>query len=170
MPRSLRKAVSIALLVFFGLVSHNCVAQTTATATAAVYVVVVRGISVTASSELDFGRLRQATGTSELPPAGPNVASFTVSGQPKSGVSFTFPKVVTLQSPEGRSLAFTPDVPIWNRENSQSHNRQLFPSVTGGRVSLSSKGLIYVWFGGSVNTDSVSVGSYSGQYTVTITY
>lgn len=170
MLRNLRGAGSTALLVFFWLVSYNCFAQTTATATAAVYAVVVQGTSATASNQLDFGKLRRNTGTHGLRPTAPGAASFTVSGQPEAVVSFTFPEVVNLRGPEGKSLALTPDVPTWSVASSQSRSQQLFPSVTGGRASFSSEGVVYVWFGGAINTDGATVGSYTGQYTVTIIY
>ncbi|MCL5021281.1 MAG: DUF4402 domain-containing protein [Bacteroidetes bacterium] len=170
MSKNLRGPGLTALLALFVLDSYTCVAQTTATATAAVYAVVVRGISVTASNGLDFGRLTQGSGVHKLPSTAPDVGSFTISGQPGTGVSLTFSSAVTLRSPQGGSLAFKPEIPIWNFENSQLINEQVFPAVTGGRASFSSKGLIYVWFGGAINTDSAVVGSYSGQYTVTITY
>lgn len=159
-----------AFLVFSTIGSCECFAQRTASATAAVTVNVVRGLAITESKGLSFGQLPQGSGTHTILSTSPGVGSFTVSGEPGASVSITFPNTVTLQDPDGDLLAFSPEIPIWNSENSQSSNQQVFPAVTGGHASLSSNGTLYVWFGGSINTDNAATGSYSGQYTITVTY
>lgn len=150
--------------------ASNCFAQTSSSATALVTVTVAPGLSVTNERSLSFGRLAKGSGIHTIPPDAPEVGSFTVSGQPDASVSLTFPDNVTLQGPDGKLLAFAPTVPIWKAKDSQSANQQRFPAVTGGHASLGPDGVLHIRFGGSVNTDHAEVGSYSGQYTVTIVY
>lgn len=147
-----------------------CCAQTSKSATALVTVTVVPGMSVINEKSLSFGQLAEGSGLHMIASDAPAVGSFTVSGLPGASVSLTFPRKVTLQSPDGHLLAFAPTIPVCKVAGSHSAYQRSFPAVTGGSANLGPDGILHVRFGGSVNTDHAESGSYSGQYTITIIY
>lgn len=164
---------TVGLSAFLSLVclgSTSCSAQNSASATALVTATVVPGISVTNERNINFGLLAKGSGIHTIASSAPEVGSFTVSGLPDAAVALAFPGDITLQGPDGHLLAFAPTIPIWKAKDSRTSNQQPFPTVTGGAASLGSDGVLHIRFGGSVNTDHAEVGSYSGQYTITIIY
>lgn len=86
-------------------------------------------------------------------PTDPGAGSFTITGQPGAKVSVSFPEKVELHNGEGHTIIFLPAIPIWNSANSQNTGEQIFPVVTGGTVTFSPDGKLYLWFGGSLTTE-----------------
>ena len=160
--------LSVSFLFNFNLCP--CLAQPSASTYMSISATVIHGIAITEATGLSFGTLTVGTGNHSIAPTQPNVGSFTISGQSGANVSVTFPNSVPMSDGSGHTIAFAPAAPIWNTANSQTLGYQTFPTVTGGTVSFGSTGELYVWFGGSVNTNGIPVGSYSGSYTINITY
>lgn len=170
MRKNGRALILSALCVLVAMGPSVCEAQTSASAAAVVSLVVVRGMSVSGSESMNFSVLKKDANDQPTPSQAPDIASFEVSGQPWAAVTVGFPGTVTLQSSTGDKLGFTPTIPVWNTENSQISDSQFFPSIKGGKASFNSAGMLYVWFGGAINTDKAISGAYSGKYTITITY
>lgn len=160
----------LVLSVLFLLNLCPACAQPGASTSVSISANIIQAITITKATGLSFGTLTVGTGNHSIAPTQSNVGSFTISGQSGANVSVTFPNAVSMSDGSGHTIAFAPAAPIWNTADSQTLGYQTFPTVTGGTVSFSPTGELYVWFGGSVNTNGIPVGSYSGSYTINITY
>ena len=170
MRQSLNRVYEFLLFLLCAFVSGPCLAQSVQSSSIAINVTVVRGIEITSSSNLAFGTLVSGSGTHNIAPSDPNVGSFTFSGQPNATVSVTTPSSVILSDGNGHSLNFNPAIPIWNTSNSQTAGSQQFAASNGGSADFGPAGALFVWFGGSLNTNGAAPGTYSGSYTIDITY
>ncbi len=150
----------------------DCFSQTSSPVyvNATVNVTIIKGISVETSTDLSFGAIVTGSGTWTILPTEAGAGSFAISGQSGSNVTVTFPSTVELRDANGHNLTFTPVAPIWNVTNSQTTGQKEFPAVTGGTVSFSRDGTLYLWFGGSLSTEGASIGEYAGNYAIKVTY
>ncbi len=146
-----------------------CNAQTIVSASASITVTVVSGISAASPVALDFGRLAGETGNLELHPEATNAADLIVSGPPARMVWITFPSKTTLRNADGDLLSFTPEIG-WKDLNARSANGSAALDSTEGNAFLSSDEPLFIKFGGSINPDCATGGSYRGSYTIIVVY
>jgi hypothetical protein len=162
----LRRHAKIAFLVILPVVAVGfppCNAQTIVSARASVTVTVVPGISAASPVALDFGRLSGETGNLELRPGATNATDLIISGPPSRTVWITFPSKTTLRNAEGDLLSFTPEIG-WKALNTCSASGSAALDSREASAFLSSDEPLFIKFGGSINPDCATGGSYRGHH------
>lgn len=161
-------AVSLLLFVF----TSGSYAQNTANTSVPVTATVIQGLTLTVSGgPLDFGNVLVGSTPSSISPQSSSVL-FTVSGNGGSTVSVSYSNV-TLNGPSGATLNFTPSVYGSSLSTGQSTSTDV---ASGTTVNLSgttgSGGNYYLWLGGSLGSVPAgqTTGSYSGVFTMTVSY
>lgn len=168
----MRRHAKIAFLVILpvaGVSFRPCNAQTTVSARASVTVTVVSGISAASPVALDFGRLSGEMGNLELHPGATNATHLIISGPPARMVWVTFPSTTILRNADGDLLSFTPEIG-WKALNTRSANGSAALDSREGNVFLSSDEPLFIKFGGSIDPDFATGGSYRGRCTITVVY
>ncbi len=163
------KKLILAAAVVFGFAGMSFAQSSTANASVTVNTNVVSSISCSNTHNLDLGTVVQGA-TASVAPTSANAGAFTVTGTLNSSVSYVFAAPADLTS-GANTLTFTPDIPVYNTSNSQTGTNP-FGAVAGGIMSLGAGVTsVYIWVGGSVTPSATqAVGSYSGSYTLTVTY
>ena len=144
-------------------------AQTIVSACASVTITVVSGISAASPVALDFGRLSGETGTLGRHAAATNAADLVIFGPPERMVWITFPSKTTLRNADGDLLSFTPEIG-WKALNTRSANGTEALDSREGSAILSSDEPLFIKFGGSINPDCATGGSYRGHCTIIVVY
>ncbi len=147
-------------------------AQTSASQSVTVEATVLQGLKVTVSGgPLNFGSLVAGT----TPPAITAQSSsvmYTITGNGASNVKVTY-AATTLSGPGTNTLDFTPSVYGASSSSSQSSSTEV---PTGSTVSLTgsngSAGNYFLWLGGDIGAipSNQTPGSYSGTFTLTVSY
>lgn len=133
-------------------------------------VTISKGITISRTSDLNFGTVTINTGTVTINSNGAKAGGFVVNGAAGATVNITLPQKVVLSDQNGHTVAMTPTIPIYNQQNDQT-TAQTFNSVLGGSATLNAQnGDLYVWFGGSFSTTGLEPGIYSGTYTAKVAY
>ena len=162
----------IIAMCFMGLISAPIIAmaQTTSSDQASISVTISKGITVTKTGDLDFGAITINSGTVTINSKASKAGGFEVSGTAGATVDITLPQKVVLSDQSGHTVSFTPGMPIFNQQNSQS-TANVFNSVLGGSATLNQQnGELYIWFGGSFDSNGLDPGMYSGVYTAKVEY
>ncbi len=169
---NLRPAALLVYSFVFFVAASTAYAQNTANTNVPVTATVIQGLTLTVSGgPLDFGNVVAGSTPSSISAQSSSVL-FTVSGNGGSSVSVTYSNV-TLNGPSGATLNFTPSVYGSSSSTGQSSSTSV---GSGTSVSLSgstgSGGGYYLWLGGSLGSipTSQTTGSYSGVFTMTVSY
>lgn len=145
-------------------------AQTTSSDQASISVTISKGITVTKTGDLNFGTVTINSGTVTINSKASKAGGFEVSGTAGATVDITLPQKVVLSDQSGNTVSFTPGIPIYNQKNNQS-TANVFNSVLGGSANLNQEnGELYIWFGGSFDSNGLDPGIYSGVYTAKVEY
>lgn len=168
----MHRHAKIAFLVILPVVAvglRPCNAQTIVSARASVTVTVVPGISAASPVALDFGRLSGETGNLELHRGATNAADLIISGPPARMVWISFPSRTTLRNADGDLLSFTPEIG-WKALNTRSVSGSAALDSREGNAFLSDDEPLFIRFGGSINPDCATGGSYRGRCTIIVVY
>lgn len=165
----LPKSVFLCLLGLF-FAPSLLIAQTTSSDQASISVTISKGITVTKTGDLDFGSVTINSGTVTVNSKSSKAGGFEVSGTAGATVNITLPQKVVMSDQNGHTVSFTPSTPIYSQQNNQS-TANVFNSVLGGSANLNQQnGELYIWFGGSFDSNGLDPGTYSGVYTAKVEY
>lgn len=169
-----RLHINVSMATFVVLLAAASVseAQTSANANVTVTATVIQGLTIAVTGgPLDFGNI--VAGTTPAPiNAQSSSVLFTVTGNGSSQVTVTY-SGVSLNGPSGATLNFTPSVYGSSSQSGQSTSTEV---TSGSTVNLSgatgSGGNYYLWLGGNLGSvpTSQTTGSYTGTFTVTVSY
>lgn len=165
------KKLALTAAVLFGTVSM-AFAQNTASSSVTINGEVIQGLTIApTSSTLDLGVM--VAGTSPTAVAPNNGIEFTVTGNQGSNITPTFSTSVELYS-TADSLTFTPTF-VGSSSSAYPGTGSTVTSGTAVQLSTGSAytaGNYYFWLGGGVGSISPSQtpGSYSGTFTLSVTY
>jgi len=164
------KKQRIIIFIWFILSPVLLLAQTASSDQASISVTISKGITVSKTSNLDFGTVTINTGTATVNSTDSKAGGFDISGSAGATVDITLPEKVVLSDQSGHTVSFTPATPIYNQQNNQS-TANTFSSTNGGSAQLNTtNGELYIWFGGSFDTSGLNPGSYAGVYTAKVEY
>jgi hypothetical protein len=159
-------AVSLALLAGAAVAANG---QTTADAT--VQANVTANLLIAVTGVTDFGTIGNSGETQTIvpsaPAAGSTAAMFTATGTPNASISTTWTDINLTDPVSGATMLFTPAVSFLTTNN-QATSASITDGATG---TLSSTGNGFFWLGGNLTVSpSQTPGSYSGIFTLTVTY
>ncbi len=163
-------AVLITLLISFSTAPRLFAQSYTQTAT--IQVGVAAGLSLYVDRNLSFGNVVSGTGIDSVAMTSANAAHVTIGGSKKKVyVTLTPPTALT----DGHnSITFTPEAAY----NSTADDPSTAASMTAsGQTSFELNSHVsgnnyqgYLYLYGSIDVQNVPAGSYSGTYTVSVTY
>lgn len=156
-------------------------AQNSATGTADVTIQLVKGLSIQASGDLNFGeQIVAATNqTYTEAPGGANGVQFDVTGHPNRSVTVDYTPTVTLNNDAwvtanggtNSTLTFTADLDETGSTSTYSGANNVTDLQSLTLSNVSGVGKLYMWLGGSVDVPSTAeAGDYVGTFTVTVAY
>jgi hypothetical protein len=147
-------------------------AQTTASDAIQVTGTVAGALTVTGSSDLQFGIIIPGLARTILP-SDPGAGTFLVSGQPGASVQLTFP---TLPTFIGNGTP-ADDIPlalslVYNTVNNATTGTTVDPSATTPTTSLEAvSGNLYIFLGGTVTPAGAQTpGAYANTFTLQAAY
>lgn len=162
-------AVVLGLLLFVGSTSAQ---SATDDATGKAFINVIGSLSVVAEFQLDFGTI--VVGSANSVTLDPNtgavtagdgnvtVGKFQIFAADKSTITIDY----TATDPD-TNIGFTPSVVGDKGNNNQATAAAL---NSGDNVQTNNNGRYRVWVGGTLDLTGATAGSYSGSFTLTITY
>lgn len=134
-----------------------------------VSVKVVRGVQVSKLADLDFGTIRQHSGSHEIKATDASAARFVIQGEPGANVFVKLNDSVVLNSKTGSALTMKTVKPAYSTDAGMQD--RFFSSAEGGTAKLCEKsGKLFVNLGGEIDADQADPGSYSGTYTAVVEY
>lgn len=130
---------------------------------------VVTALTVAKVQDLSFGSVLQGD-TVTVASASAKAGEFKVTGTLDVPVTYTFSAPSSLLS-GSNSISFAPAYPVYDTTQSYSGGTP-FTSTTSQTLTLStSTTSVWIYVGGTVGVGaSTPTGSYSGTYTLTVTY
>lgn len=145
------------------------VASAQNSANASVTASVQQPITVTATSDLEFGLVFPGLDrTIAVTDAG--AASFTVQGQQSSNINITFTLPTNITS-GGNNLPIASWQGRHNDANSAASGTDFVPSAVATSTSIPAGGFLYVFVGATAQPAvSQAAGTYSGTMTMTVVY
>ena len=160
----------ICLVALFG--TRTSFAQNTASTGVAINANVIQGLTLTLSGgPLSLGTIVAGTTPAAIDPQKSSVL-FTVAGNGGSAVKVSYSNV-TLNGPSGATLTFTPNVYGSSSLTAQGASTSVSSGTTVNlRGSSGSEGDFYLWLGGNLSAVPAgqTTGSYSGTFTMTVSY
>lgn len=164
------------LLVVIALsIPYTVHAQYTArSANARVSIETIQGLSVQTLRNLDFGKVVINSGDVTIRPEDMNSGEFLISGHKGKKVDITTSgNIELIGQSSGERIMFMASYPTYDNDETPATSTQ-FDTQTSTTAHLKgghrSQGEIYVWFGGTINTNGISADTYIGQYSVTVAY
>lgn len=143
------------------------------TQSATIKVGVSAGLSLYVDRNLSFGDVVSGTGANSVGLTSPNVGHVTIGGS-KNTVTVTLTPPSALTDGNSHSITYTPEAAYNPSADDPSTAIVMAPSgqtsfALGNHVSGNNyQGYLYLY--GSIDVQNVPAGSYSGQYTVSVTY
>jgi Domain of unknown function (DUF4402) len=136
-------------------------------ATASVKATVQQDLQLTSEGETDFGTIGSNAHTEVIDPKAPKTTQTTAQFTSTSSnvVQYTCPAEVTLTGPGAASMTFIPSLTA-HTANEQSASEPFFCPSAYLNISPA-----FFWLGGSLKVlANQEPGSYSGVFTLTVTY
>lgn len=165
-------AIVLAILIISFSTPSSILAQTSSTQTATIKIGVAAGLTIYVDRNLSFGSVVSGTGVDSVAITSTSAGHVTIGGSNKTVyVTLTPPSSLTSGS---NTIVYTPRAGYNSSVDDPSTATSMSPSgqtsfklnthVTGNNY----QGYVYLY--GSINVGSVPAGSYSGTYTVAVTY
>lgn len=133
---------------------------------------VIQGLTLSASSSLNYGTVVAGTVPNIIvPQSSANAVAITTTGNGGQAVTITYPSTVTLSSLTS-SVTFVPNLSGYASNNQLSSTSKPSGTVVNLSGTTGSAGHYYFWLGGSLNAIPMSnpPGNYSGTFTLSATY
>jgi len=171
-------SIVLTVLVLAGLAA-TVNAQTSASASAQVKVVLVKPLSISLyGGDLDFGEFVLTGSNETLTKAAQNGAIFEVTGHPNRYVTVTFGNVtidnsawVAANGGDVGTMTFVPDVKQTGKNSSYANPIDVTSGSSHQLQVQTGLGKLFLWVGGSIGVASNQPqGEYVGTFTVSVEY
>jgi len=134
----------------------------------------MQGLSVQTLRNLDFGTVVVNSGDVTVKPEDADAGEFLISGHKGKKVDITTSGNVDLIGQStGESITFMASFPTYDNDETPASSTQ-FDTKTSTTAHLlgghGNQGEVYVWFGGTINTNGISSDTYVGDYNITVCY
>lgn len=175
--KNIQIAISLVIIILF--ISTNVYSQAKQNAVANIRVSLVKSLNLrTVQGDLDFGEIIHTGASSNLSITPNKGLLLEINGSPGKNVFVNYSDV-TLNNEnwtdgtggENGLMTFSPKVEHTKSDMNYSDATQISSGNAYPLEKSSGDGLLYLWVGGEIDiTQSQPIGSYEGQFSVTVSY